>query len=165
VTARTVVCLDDDSGFLEDALLELEDGDWELVRCTTPDAAREALQAAPGPVLAVLDHDLGLVEEGYDVARWIRAELPRGAFVPVVYLTAKQTDEEFTAVQRSHPFAHPNLILSKRMLGDRTFDFSDMVEDLFEQAVQAEAVAEEQALRASLQVIAAAGSLDLEDGA
>lgn len=163
----TVVCLDDRREYLDSVLaLELEDPGWQLVLAATPAEAREALEAAPPDDLVfIVDHDLNGSEVGYDIVRWARTSLAGGTFLPVVYLTGKQTEADFVSASSETPFEAANVLLSKREVGRRDFDFVQFVKTLLLKSAEARLRSEEQSVRRSLDAIDAGDVLDVGEPA
>jgi CheY-like chemotaxis protein len=144
-----VVVVDDDQPWARELADTLRSEGYEPQVYHSVAEARCGLRDIEDPVLVLLEHDLG-DEQGYDLCRWLRETHPCGLWLPVIYLTRRETPEGFLAQQLQHPFAHPSAYVSKDQLGAEEGFLSRTLKRYQEQFERARLLFEQQSARQAL---------------
>jgi CheY-like chemotaxis protein len=112
-----VVIVDDEVEFAADLAMLVESLGFECEQHHSIRAAREHLVPERREFIAILDHDFraGAGEEttGYDLARELRAAHPLGRVLPIVYLSGRETTDNFIARKREMMSFAPDVFIGK----------------------------------------------------
>lgn len=127
----SVYMLDDNPDFLRNTSDALSQMGFVVKTFQKIDTFESELFRAPHPFVVFIDHDLGCQDVGYDVVRRLRQTHPDGEFLPIVYLTGRESVDGYLAAERDDPDASPSLYLSKR--GLISVDFNDLINRLVNQ--------------------------------
>ena len=142
-----IFMLDDNVEFLDVALIALEQEGFPVSKFLDPVPFITSITSFDGPVIGFVDHDLGHDMVGYDVVREVRTLREDGDFVPLIYLTGRETDENYLSQERRDPFGVPSMYIAKRDLIQT--DLLELVNRLLSQYLdQAKIVNRHSALRA-----------------
>jgi CheY-like chemotaxis protein len=142
-----IFMLDDNAEFLEVALIALEQEGFPVSKFLDPVPFIVAISSFDGPVIGFVDHDLGRDMVGYDVVREVRTLREDGEFVPLVYLTGRESAENYLSQERNDPFGVPSMFIPKRDLIQ--IDLLELTNRLFSQFMdQVKTVNRHSALRA-----------------
>ena len=139
---RTVAVLDDQAD-MRDALSTLGDGGFRMELFGERRPFIDFVGQHTGPLVLIVDHDLGPGVVGYDVVREVRRTRHDGLLIPIIYLTGRESEAGYLANELDDPYSSPSAYIKKTSLG--TIDLSLIVARYFEHSASYTDLADGQA--------------------
>src|SRR4051794_3944993 len=107
-----VIIVDDEASFADEVAAVAREQGHEAETFGTVEAAWGELQTEERlDLMILLDHDFHGESKGYELCRRIRTQHPVGLVLPIVYLTGRETHEDYQRHWASEPTSSPSLYL------------------------------------------------------
>ena len=125
---RTVAVLDDQPDMRE-ALAVIADDSFKMELFGERRQFLDFVAQHPGPLVLIVDHDLGPGVIGYDIVREVRRTRLDGLLLPIIYLTGRESEAGYLTNEMNDPFASPSVYVKKTSLG--SIDLAALVNSYF----------------------------------
>jgi CheY-like chemotaxis protein len=118
--SRRIVLVDDEVEFVEDLRVLIQALGYDSEAYYSLASAKEGLRGREDDFIVLLDHDFraeaGEDEKGYLLARWLRREHRLREILPIIYLTGRESPEDFVKMHQELRLFAPDAYLNKSQL-------------------------------------------------
>jgi CheY-like chemotaxis protein len=149
--------VDDESQVLESQKAFLGASGFEVATFSNPLEAEEKLPNAAEFLVFILDHDFSMAGMssyvGYDFSSKVRSTYFLGRAAPIIYVTGRESRENFQIAKSANPGLVPNIYFAKNELASEPQKLIEALADAYEYLEELETLIDQHGFETALGIV------------